>query len=58
MATVAIDGAQNAALLAAEMLSICDDELAARLDKLRRDMEAATLEKDRALREKLEKESN
>ena len=58
VATVAIDGAQNAALLAAEMLSICDDELAARLDKLRRDMEAATLEKDRALREKLEKESN
>ena len=58
VATVAIDGAQNAAVLAAEMLSICDDELAARLDKLRRDMEAATLEKDRALREKLEKESN
>ena len=58
VATVAINGAQNAALLAAEMLSICDDELAARLDKLRRDMEAATLEKDRALREKLEKESN
>ncbi len=58
VATVAIDGAQNAALLAAEMLSICDDELAARLDKLRRNMEAATLEKDRALREKLEKESN
>lgn len=58
VATVAIDGAQNAALLAAEMLSICDDELAARLDKLRCDMEAATLEKDRALREKLEKESN
>ena len=34
------------------------NELAARLDELRREMEAATLEKDRALREKLEKERN
>ena len=58
VATVAIDGAQNAALLAAEMLAIYDDALAARLDAMRRDMEAATLEKDRALREKLEKERN
>ncbi len=54
VATVAIDGAQNAALLAAEILAVCDDELAEKLDKMRRDMEAATLEKDRALREKLE----
>ena len=58
VATVAIDGAQNAALLAAQMLAIYDDELAERLDAMRRDMEAATLEKDRALREKLEKERN
>ena len=55
---MAIDGAQNAALLAAQMLAIYDGELAARLDELRREMEAATLEKDRALREKLEKERN
>lgn len=58
VATVAIDGAQNAALLAAEILSVADEALAARLDELRREMEAATLEKDRALREKLEKEKN
>lgn len=58
VATVAIDGAQNAALLAAQMLAIYDGGLAARLDELRREMEAATLEKDRALREKLEKERN
>ena len=58
VATVAIDGAQNAALLAAQMLAIYDGELAARLDELRREMEADTLEKDRALREKLEKERN
>ena len=58
VATVAIDGAQNAALLAAQMLAIYDEGLAAKLDAMRRDMEAATLEKDRALREKLEKERN
>ena len=38
VATVAIDGAQNAALLAAQMLAIYDGELAARLDELRREM--------------------
>lgn len=58
VATVAIDGAQNAALLAAEILAVYDDELAEKLDKMRRDMEAATLEKDLALREKLEREAN
>lgn len=58
VATVAIDGAQNAALLAAEILAVCDDGLAEKLDKMRCDMEAATLEKDRALREKLEQEAN
>ena len=52
-ATVAIDGAQNAALLAAEILAAADDELAAKLDKMREDMCAATLAKDAALQEKL-----
>ena len=53
VATVAIDGAQNAALLAAEILAAADDELAAKLDKMREDMCAATLAKDAALQEKL-----
>ena len=53
VATVAIDGAQNAALLAAEILAAADDELAAKLDKMREDMCAATLAKDVALQEKL-----
>lgn len=35
VATVAIDGAQNAALLAAEMLALSDDALAQKLDSLR-----------------------
>lgn len=53
VATVAIDGAQNAALLAAEILAAADDELAAKLDKMREDMCADTLAKDAALQEKL-----
>ena len=52
VATVAIDGAQNAALLAAEILAAADDELAATLDKMRDDMCAATLAKDAARQEK------
>ena len=51
VATVAIDGAQNAALLAAQILAVSDGELAAKLDKMRADMTAATLAKDAALRE-------
>ena len=53
VATAAIDGAQNAALLAAQILAVSDGELAAKLDKMRADMTAATLAKDAALREKL-----
>lgn len=37
VATVAVDGAANAALLAIEMLSISDDELAKKLDDARAD---------------------
>lgn len=36
VATVAIDGAANAALLAAQILSVSDTELAARLDAMRK----------------------
>ena len=53
VATVAIDGAQNAALLAAEILSLADDELAAKLEQMRADMPAAALAKDAALQERL-----
>ena len=49
VATVAIDGAVNAALLAIEMLAITDDGLAAKL-KARRDADTAkVLEKNAAL---------
>ena len=56
VATVAIDGAQNAALLAAEILAASDEALAAKLDAMRREMTAATLEKDSALQAKLKEE--
>ncbi len=35
VATVAIDGAKNAALLAAEILALSDSTLAAKLDEMR-----------------------
>ena len=53
VATVAINGAANAALLRIEMLAINDDELAAKLDKKRADDSAAVLEKDKHILEKL-----
>ena len=56
VATVAIDGADNAAILAAEMLALSDPELAAKLVDDRRRMAEGVAAKDRALKEKLENE--
>ena len=47
VATVAIDGAANAALLAIEMLAITDDCLAAKLDAKRAKATETVLEKNR-----------
>jgi len=49
VATVAIDGAQNAALLAAEMLSLADDSLAEKLDALRVSQHDKVVKKDKAI---------
>ena len=49
VATVAIDGAANAALLASEILAGEDSALAARLDGLRQAQHDKVLEKDRGL---------
>ena len=49
VATVAVDGAVNAALLAIEMLAISDEELAARLDDKRCSDAEKVLAKDAAL---------
>lgn len=53
VATVAIDGADNAALLAVQMLALSDDALSAKLDKLKADMEAGVIAKDKAIQSKV-----
>ncbi len=49
VATVAIDGSANAALLAAQILAVEDEALAGRLQTLRDEQTAAVLRKDAAL---------
>ena len=49
VATVALNGAKNAAWLAAEILALSDDALAAKLDKFRADTAAAIAKKDAAI---------
>jgi 5-(carboxyamino)imidazole ribonucleotide mutase len=52
VATVAIDGAKNAALLAAQIIAVEDPALAEKLDALRKSDAEAVLEKDAAVRKK------
>lgn len=52
VATVAIDGAANAAHLAAQMLAISDGELADKIKAKREAAKAQVLEKNRAVEEK------
>ena len=49
VATVAVDGAVNAALLAIEILAVTDDDLAAKLDAKRASDAETVLKKDAAL---------
>ena len=49
VATVAVDGAVNAALLAIQILAVSDEELAAKLDAKRADDARKVLAKDAAL---------
>lgn len=53
VATVAIDGAKNAALLAAEILAVSDFELAAVLDDRRKKEADAVLAKDAGIMERI-----
>ena len=53
VATVAIDGAANAAILAAEILALTDDKLAERLEKMKADMESGVAKKDEAMQNKV-----
>ena len=55
VATVAIDGAENAALLAIQILAVTEDALAEKLCEARRENAKKILEKDRVLAEKYNK---
>lgn len=50
VATVAIDGSANAAILAAQMLALSDDELAKKLSSMREKMTNEVIEKDKAVK--------
>ena len=49
VATVAIDGADNAAILAAQILAVSDDALAERLSEIKKEMTDEVLEKDKKI---------
>lgn len=53
VATVAIDGAANAAWLALEILALSDEALGSRLDQARKDMAEAVAKKDEKLQAEL-----
>ncbi len=54
VATVAIDGAENAGLLAAQMLAIADESLFRKLQEKKEQMRQKVMEKDKKLQEKLQ----
>ena len=53
VATVAINGAKNAAVLAAQILAVSDDELAAKLDAARVEMAQQIADKEAKLQSEL-----
>ena len=53
VATVAIDGADNAAILACQMLALSDDSIAAQLEQMKIDMEKGVAKKNEALQAKV-----
>lgn len=53
VATVAIDGADNAAILACQMLALSDEGLAGQLSQMKEDMVAGVMKKNAALQEKV-----
>lgn len=55
VATVAVNGAKNAALLAAQMLALSDDALAQRLADMKAEMADGVAQKDLAIQEKVKR---
>ncbi len=54
VATVAIDGADNAAILAVQMLALSDEGLACKLVEMKEDMVSGVIKKNAALQEKVD----
>ena len=54
VATVAIDGAENAALLAVQMLALSDESLAQKLDDMKTNMRAGVVDADAQLQQELQ----
>ena len=57
VATVAIDGAENAAILAVQILALSDNELAEKLLSNKASMKDSVLKKDNGIMEKLKNEA-
>lgn len=55
VATVAVDGSKNAALLACEILSVTNNDLAVKLAEMRKEGASAVIEKNREIEEKFNK---
>ena len=55
VATVAINGAKNAAVLAVQMLALSDEGLAESLEQMKKDMISGVIEKDKKLQEEVSK---
>lgn len=53
VATVAVDGAANAAILAVEMLALSDDVLDKKLEEMKEDMKKGVAKKDEAMQAKV-----
>ena len=53
VATVGIDGAKNAAVLAVQILAVADEELAAKLAAEKKAMAEGVIAKDKALQEQI-----
>jgi 5-(carboxyamino)imidazole ribonucleotide mutase len=53
VATVAIDGADNAAILAAQILAVSDEDISSKLDDMKVDMTKVVLEKDKKLQSEI-----
>ena len=52
VATVAVNGAKNAALLACEIISVSDSDMAAKLDEMRKEGARAVLAKNKAIEDR------